>query len=135
MQLKKLWMTFNYLSSTWINSPESGWFEGASNNQVIHYLIRVTTIFLSFIIFRVSRELIEASRRLTPSESDRHIPTFRSETEEREAEEGRRNLPHCMTYSSARVTILEITGDAGDCEPLLLRGSLVINPPHVEEES
>ena len=35
---------FNYLSSTWINSSESGWFEGAhpygaSNNQVRHFLI------------------------------------------------------------------------------------------------
>ena len=35
---------FDYLSSTWIDSSESGWFEGAhpygsSNNQVRHYSI------------------------------------------------------------------------------------------------
>ena len=54
---------FNYLSSTWINSSESGWFEGAhpygaSNNQVRHYLIDQFSFHLK--CFRVLRDLIRA---------------------------------------------------------------------------
>ena len=59
---------FSYLSSTWINSSESAWFEGAhpygaSNNQVIEVNLQLFTHYYGYRELKASTNI---SRTLTP---------------------------------------------------------------------